>query len=598
MANIRKIEAVVPVLSTRKKVAAYARVSMETERLHHSLSAQISYYSDLIQRNPEWEYVGVYADNFITGTTTDKRAEFQRMLEDCESGKIDIILTKSISRFARNTVDLLKTVRHLKELGISVRFEKENIDSLSGDGEVMLTLLASFAQEEIISLSNNVKWGIRKRFEKGEPNFRNNILGYNWVDDHLEIVPEEAVVVRRIFQNFLDGKSRLETERELNSEGITTKGGYKWCDSNIKVILSNITYTGNLLLQKEYIADPITKKRKKNHGELPQYFVEDTHDAIIDMETFQYVQDEMARRKELGALANKSLNISCFTGKIKCPYCGLSYMHNRRVKNGHEQEYWNCGSKKMKKKGDGCPVSGTISQKALKKACSEVLGLEKFDEQVFLDKVDHIDVPKAYTLDFFLKDGTSTRIDAPNTGHQDCWTPEYRSQVSAQRRKNSTNPKGASCFTAKIKCADCGCNFRKATQRASGGGKLYYWRCADKKNCTVKGLREDWLKDLCAEIMEINEFDDAAFRKQIDHIDVHDGTELTFHFTDARTEVRQWREKRASHKCSEQQKEHMREVMKKKWNLERRKAMSESMKKIRSERYWHSTGKSKQSRQP
>ena len=194
MAKIRKIEPVMPTLPTRKKVAAYARVSMETERLHHSLSAQISYYSDLIQRNPEWEYAGVYADDGITGTKANSREEFQRMLEDCEAGNIDIILTKSISRFARNTVDLLETVRRLKELGVSVRFEKENIDSLSGDGEVMLTLLASFAQEEITSLSNNVKWGIRKRFEKGIPNFRNKILGYEWEDDHLVVVPEEAAI--------------------------------------------------------------------------------------------------------------------------------------------------------------------------------------------------------------------------------------------------------------------------------------------------------------------------------------------------------------------------------------------------------------------
>ena len=597
MANIRKIEAVVPVLPTRKKVAAYARVSMETERLHHSLSAQVSYYSDLIQRNPEWEYIGVYADNFITGTTTDKRAEFQRMLEDCESGKIDIILTKSISRFARNTVDLLETVRHLKELGISVRFEKENIDSLSGDGEVMLTLLASFAQEEIISLSNNVKWGIRKRFEKGEPNFRNNILGYNWVGDHLEIVPEEAAVVRRIFQNFLDGKSRLETERELNSEGITTKGGYKWCDSNIKVILSNITYTGNLLLQKEYIADPITKKRKKNHGELPQYFVEDTHDAIIDMETFQYVQNEMARRKELGALANKSLNISCFTGKIKCPYCGLSYMHNRRVKNGHEQEYWNCGSKKMKKKGDGCPVSGTISQKALKKACSEVLGLEEFDEMIFLDKVDHIDVPKAYTLDFFLKDGTSIQIDAPNTGHQDCWTEDYRKQTSQYRRNHAVTRDNISCFTTKIKCAKCGNNYRRQTRRRSTGEKYYLFACATTNTCHNNCIHEDTLKILSAEALELEELDDATFAQRIDHIDIAPGGQITFFFTDGNSKHMTYSIKRRMPKWTEERREKQSETIRCAFTEERRQKMSESMKKIRSERYWHSTGKSKQSRQ-
>ena len=308
MRRITKIEPTEPILPRRKRVAAYARVSMESDRLAHSLAAQISYYSDLIQKNPEWEYAGVYADSFVSGTETSKRQEFQRMLADCDAGEIDIILCKSISRFARNTVDLLETVRHLKDLGIEVRFEKENINSLSGDGELMLTILASFAQEESYSISENVKWGIRKRFEKGDPCNRNPILGYEWVDDKLVVVPEEAEIVKRIFRNFLDGKSRLETERELNAEGITTKRGYRWIDSNIKVILTNITYTGNMLLQKEYITDPITKHRKKNNGELPKYYVENTHEAIIDMETFRWVQEEMERRKKLGPLANKSLN--------------------------------------------------------------------------------------------------------------------------------------------------------------------------------------------------------------------------------------------------------------------------------------------------
>ena len=197
-------------------------------------------------------------------------------------------------------MDLLETIRHLKDIGVEVRFEKENINSLSGDGELMLTILASFAQEESRSLSENVKWGIRKRFEKGDPCNRNPILGYEWVDDKLVVVPGRS---RNCKENIpklpLTEKSRLETERELNAEGITTKRGYRWIDSNIKVILTNITYTGNMLLQKEYITDPITKRRKKNNGELPKYYVENTHEAIIDMETFRWVQEEMERRKKL-----------------------------------------------------------------------------------------------------------------------------------------------------------------------------------------------------------------------------------------------------------------------------------------------------------
>lgn len=170
MRSITKIEQKLPEIRSRKRVAAYARVSMESERMNHSLSAQISYYNSLIQKNPDWEFAGVYADNGISGTSTAKRDEFRRMVEDCEAGKIDIVLTKSIQRFARNTVDLLETVRHLKDLGIEVRFEKENIHSLSGDGELMLSILASFAQEESRSLSENIKWATRKRFEQGIPN--------------------------------------------------------------------------------------------------------------------------------------------------------------------------------------------------------------------------------------------------------------------------------------------------------------------------------------------------------------------------------------------------------------------------------------------
>lgn len=437
MPKISKVEPTVPAIKQRKRTAAYARVSMQSERMMHSLSAQVSYYSKIIQKNPNWEYAGVYADDFISGTNTAKRDEFKRMLADCEEGKIDIILTKSISRFARNTVDLLETVRHLKSKGIEVRFEKENINSMSGDGELMLSILASFAQEESRSISENIKWAMKNRFEQGIPNGKFRIFGYRWEDDKLVTEPEEAEIVKRIFQNFLDGKSRLETEKEFAAEGIMTANGCRWADSNIKVVLTNITYTGNLLLQKEFIEDPITKRRKKNHGELPQYFVESTHEPIIDMETYQYVQDEMARRKELGALANKSLNTTCFTGKIKCPYCGQSYMHNRRKDRGG-MDFWNCGSKKKKKIGDGCPVGGTINHENMKKVCTEILGLDEFDEDVFLNQVDFINVPKRYVLEFHMADGRVITKDCPNTGHQECWTAERRAaKAEAMKKENA-----------------------------------------------------------------------------------------------------------------------------------------------------------------
>lgn len=589
MRTITKIESTMPEIKKRKKVAAYARISMESERMNHSLSAQISYYNDLIQRNPDWEFAGVYADNGISGTSTAKRDEFRRMITDAEQGKIDIILTKSIQRFARNTVDLLETVRHLKNMGIEVRFEKENIYSLSGDGELMLSILASFAQEESRSISENVKWGIRKRMKEGmlTANGHFNIYGYKWEGDELVIVPEEANVVKRIFQNFLDGKSRLETERELEAEGIRTRQGCVMRDSNIKKILSNITYTGNMLFQKEFISDPINKKRMKNRGELPQYWVEDTHEAIIDLETFQYIQDEMERRKQLGPLANKSLNISCFTGKIKCPYCNQSYMHNTRkprTPNARRLEFWVCGSRK--KKGGHCEVGASINQENMKKVLSEVLGIDEFDDEVFLEKIDFINVPKQYTLEIHFKDGDVITKPCRNTGHKDCWTKEYREKVSVQRRKKNTNPKGASVFTSKLKCRHCGCNYRRCTQPSatSKDGKFYYWRCAEKNDCNAKGLREDFLKPQLAEALGMEEWNDESFAEKVEHIDI-DGNMLDIVGKDGSVTSMNFKPpERGGIHCSEKQKEHMRKLMKERWTPELKQQMSEYMKKLRKER--------------
>ena len=599
MRKINKIEPTLPVLPTRKKVAAYARVSVETERLHHSLSAQVSYYSELIQANPEWEYVGVYADDGITGTKTSKREEFQRMLDDCEAGKIDIILTKSISRFARNTVDLLETVRHLKELGIEVRFEKENINSLSGDGEVMMTLLASFAQEEITSLSNNVKWGVRKRMEQGIPNGHFRVYGYRWEGDQLVIEPEEAAIVRRIFQNFLDGKSRLETEREFAAEGITTANGCRWVDSNIKVILTNITYTGNLLLQKEYIEGPLTKKRKKNRGELPQFYVEDTHEAIIDKETFDYVQAEMARRKELGAFANKSLNITCFTSKLKCSHCGCSYVRNQRAnRTKHTSTYgdtivaWGCGT--TKKKGRRCSRKD-IPERVLREVCAKALGLNEFDEDIFLAKVDYIMVNPDCQLEFHFYDGTTTVQTWKSTAKKDCWTDEHKDRQREWMRKNMASSNRFSPFTTRMICGCCGGSCRRQTQpsKMSDTGKIAYWRCSGggKTNCGIKGIREPELMEITARVMGTSEFDGDAFRDQVDHITMVESGLLEYTFLDGHTQTAEYSTDRPSHPWTEEQRAKFKESTKDIYTPERRKAMSEHMKKVRSEKFWASKRK-------
>ncbi|WP_223804477.1 recombinase family protein [Lactococcus kimchii] len=294
MKKIQKIKATRPVIKKRLRVAAYARVSADKGRTPHSLSAQISYYSAYIQKNPEWEYAGVYSDNGISGGSVSARTSFKQMLQDCEDGKIDVILTKNISRFARNTVDLLETVRHLKTLGVEVVFEKENIRSMSGDGELMLSILASFAQEEIQSMSKNIKWSIQKRYKKGKPNARINLYGYRWQGDDLVVVPKEAKVVQEIYANYFKQISAEKTAKMLTARGIKGFTGGDFKGESVRSILLNVTYTGNLLLQKEFVVDPLTKKSKRNNGELPQYLVENHHEAIISLETFQAVQEERA----------------------------------------------------------------------------------------------------------------------------------------------------------------------------------------------------------------------------------------------------------------------------------------------------------------
>ena len=591
MRMIEKIEPTVPQIKRKKRVAAYARVSMETDRLNHSLSAQISYYSELIQKHPEWEYAGVYADSFISGTSTKNRTEFQRMIADCEAGKIDILLAKSISRFARNTVDLLETVRHLKNIGVEVRFEKEGISSTNSSGEIMLSILASFAQEESISISNNVKWGVRKRFEQGIPNNIPRAYGYQWDGEKLVIIPEEAAVVKRIFQNFLDGKSRLETEREFAAEGITTRSGCRWEDSNIKVVLTNITYTGNLLLQKEYIESPLTHKKKKNRGELPQYFVSDTHETIIDKETFDYVQSEMARRKELGPLANKSLNITCFTGKIKCEKCGKSMMRSTRINKvensqlGEKLITWMCGTRKS---GNGHCTTKEIPERILFQICSEALGTDEFDEEIFNERVNYISVPTNGELTFHFKSGSEKTVAWTNTSKKDAWTEELRAKMSDYRRNHPPlGKKGVSCFTTKIKCCQCGANYRRFSQMNKLlGKKMGYWRCSSVSGCTVPGLREDYLQNLICDVLNLDTFDEHIFLERIDHITVDTANLLTFFMKDGSTIIRKWEKpKKQCVPWTEQRKaEQSKRFKDRHYTPEMRKLMSELMKQIRRER--------------
>ena len=458
MAKIRRIEPILPIIKTRKKVAAYARVSMETELLHHSLSAQVSHYSTLIQNNPEWEYAGVYADEGITGTSTKRRDEFNRLMGDCDAGKIDLVLVKSISRFARDTVDTLNATRHLKDLGIDVYFERENIHSMSKEGELLLTLLASFAQAEAESISQNVKWGIRKRFKLGIPNGNKAPYGYRWNGDGFSIIPEQGTVVKEIYRRYLAGESAYSIAKRLADKGIKGQSGVPMDDSTIKNILSSNSYTGTMILQKNFFTEG--HKRKKNKGELPMYVVEEMFEPLVSETDFEQAQQIMKERAE--SMPNRNPELTAFSGRVRCANCGCS-ISRRTSKYGKK---WVCNTKE--RKGKGICDFRDIYETELENAASKALNLDGFDADAVRSRVELISIDNAYIL-FGLKNGTVKSV-----------LREYK--------------KGYSGFSSRLFCGCC-------------GGMLE----ADNWNMGPAGQKKKYKVWVCRECSAKREFD-STFR--------------------------------------------------------------------------------------
>ena len=413
-----------PKLERKKRVAAYARVSSGKDAMLHSLSAQVSHYSDLIQRNGDWLYAGVYADEAKTGTK-DSRADFQRLIADCRAEKIDMVITKSISRFARNTVTLLQTVRDFKAWEVDIFFEEQNIHTMSADGELMLTILASYAQEESRSASENQKWRIKRNFEEGMP-WNGAMLGYRLKDGRYEIVPMEAELVRRIYTEYLAGDGYLSIAKRLTEEGIPSRFGGKWNQSVISKMLSNYTYTGNLLLQKTFRENHITKKTVINHGELPKYHAEDTHEAIIDMETFRAVQTEKARRADRFHKKTTPKKSYPFSGLLVCDNCGKNY----RRKTTKAGIVWVCGT--FNTLGKSACASKQIPETTLQQVTADVLGIKAFTREQLYSRVRHIRVCNGNILIFCFKDGSEVTRTWKDRSRSESWTDEMR---DAARRK-------------------------------------------------------------------------------------------------------------------------------------------------------------------
>lgn len=423
-----------PVLRPRLlRVAAYARVSSGKDAMIHSLSQQISYYNQFIQKHPGWIYAGCYADADFTGTKGE-RPEFQKMLEDCRSGKIDRILTKSVSRFARNTVTLLEVVRELKKLGIAVFFEKEQLDTLGGDGELMLSFLASFAQEESRSVSENCKWRVRKDFSEGKTMNLMLLYGYRSQKGKIVIDPEEAAVVRRIFYDYTHGLGSNLIAESLRREQIPCRLGGNWSSPLIRKMLKNEKYMGDALLQKTFYSDHLTKKKFMNRGQLPQYYVEDSHPAIIDRETYALAQRTLQSNRKQANIQKPTAARYPFSGLIVCNHCG---QHYRRRTNA-SRITWQCWTYLQRGK-TFCPAK-QIPEETLYRVTEEELGIKKITLEA-LAVLKEIRVPENNHLIFVFQDGRKVENIWKDRSRAESWTEAMRAQARLQALKQQKGDK-------------------------------------------------------------------------------------------------------------------------------------------------------------
>lgn len=426
--TIKKI--VFPVQEAPKltRVAAYARVSSGKDAMLHSLSAQVSYYNELIQRHPGWVFCGVYADEALTGTKAD-RENFTRLLQDCKAGKVDMVITKSISRFARNTVTLLETVRELKLIGVDVYFEEQNIHSISADGELMLSILASYAQEESLSASENQKWRIKRNFENGMP-WNGTLLGYRYENGKYIIVPDEAETVQLIFDSYLSGMGITAIMKMLNEKGILSRNGNAWCKSSVMRVLRNYAYTGNLLLQQTYRENHLTKRTLQNNGEFPKYHITGSHEPIISLRQFNAVQEEIRRRAEKHTHPGVKQKTYPFTGIVVCGGCGKHY-RRKITKTG---PVWICSTFNIMGKAY-CP-SKQIPENTLISITEEVLG----STDTLYDIITAIRAEKDNTLVFCFKDGSEIVKRWINRSRAESWTEEMKEsarQKALERSKSN-----------------------------------------------------------------------------------------------------------------------------------------------------------------
>lgn len=417
-----------PKLKQYLRVAAYARVSSGKDAMLHSLSAQVSYFSSLIQAHPGWVYAGTYADEAYTGTK-ENRPEFQRMLEDCRQGKIDRVLTKSVSRFARNTVTLLETVRELKALGIGVTFQEQNIDTLSGDGELMISVLVSFAQAESKSVSDNCKWRIQKDFKEGKPACLRFQYGYQIKRGEITVNEKQASVVRRIYQDYLNGVGTQQIVNRLNAEKAPTFGRCPWSAKRVRDILKNEKYTGVAFLQKTYIQDHLNKRKIRNKGELPTYTVPNCMPPIISTTDFFAAQALMQRHWRKANVKKSGQTRYPFSGKVICGNCGQPYKRRTLA----DKITWQCGTYMTKGKSV-CPAK-QIPEETLTALAAKAMGIPSFDKAAFAAQIERVTVTGPNEVTFEFHNGEKAIETWRDPSRAESWTPEMKEQAKQNARR-------------------------------------------------------------------------------------------------------------------------------------------------------------------
>ena len=491
--------------NAKRRVAGYARVSTDKDDQFTSYEAQIDYYTNYIKSRPDWQFVKVYTDEGITGTSTKRREGFKSMIKDALDGKIDLIITKSVSRFARNTVDSLTTIRKLKEKRIECFFEKENIWTFDGKGELLITIMSSLAQEEARSISENCTWGQRKRFADGKVSVAfGRFLGYDRGENGEFVVNrEQAETVKKIYRMYLDGYGTTEIARQLTEENILSPGGKSaWNASSVLSILRNEKYKGDALLQKSYTSDFLTKKHLKNNGEVQQYYVTANHEPIVSPEVFEMVQAEIKLRKGGHGRLDDDL---LFKGKLKCAVCGGTFSRFVWHSNTTHRKYiWHCTERYMGKKA-GCS-SGNFSEDELK-----VIILAEINKIITPDYKGVLEITNKEAFN-------TTELEQKASA----LTDELTSLSAEIDRLSARNARTEANLSQELSELEDRYNEKRSEYNNVVA------EIDDKKTRAV--IAEKFLKDL-SEIKEpLKEWDDEVFRKLVDRVEIKSSKDVNVIF--------------------------------------------------------------------